>query len=584
MNAECQPQVNASQGTIAGAIIAPTLAPELKIVVASVRSFLGNQSATALIADGKLPPSPRPERGARHVEAADAADQRVRPGGQAPGGDRGRVADLGAEAIDELAEQQAADRVRGLEHRVRAPELLVGPVQLVVEDRLDQRQDLPVDVVDRRREEQQRADHPAVVTDCAFTRFVVHGIASSKRAARRTANVHTIDFVGRAPASAREPMLLLLVICGGMLSVCLGGCQGQHRVPVSTDIHRCGDGWYREDSATRAVEPAAASPVQRTLVGYATLDGGTTGGGDGPMYTADTLAQLRTYAGMTGPADHSHQRNDRSPDSPDAAANRSSSRRTRRSIPVHAGDGLVYGGLRIKEAHNVIVRNLTIAKALESGADAITIQTANNVWVDHCDLSSDLTSPKETYDGLVDIIHGSHERHGLLDPLSRPLRPRRELGRTHRHSNRGRRSEDLALAVTFHHNLYSHVVEGAPRARFGHVHLFNNYYDTVQMPSDPTTATYAIASTDGATLLHREQRLRPGHQSRSSPFSTNASVTDWHDQRRQQCLRSGLQPVGQRHHDARNNWKPPYQYVGSRRSPDDVRAIVGTCAGPGKVP
>jgi hypothetical protein len=35
---------------MAGAMMAPTLAPALKMLVASARSFLGNHSATALMA------------------------------------------------------------------------------------------------------------------------------------------------------------------------------------------------------------------------------------------------------------------------------------------------------------------------------------------------------------------------------------------------------------------------------------------------------------------------------------------------------------------------------------------------------
>ena len=45
---------------MAGATIAPTLVPALKILVASALSFLGNQRATVLIAAGKFPPSPKP--------------------------------------------------------------------------------------------------------------------------------------------------------------------------------------------------------------------------------------------------------------------------------------------------------------------------------------------------------------------------------------------------------------------------------------------------------------------------------------------------------------------------------------------
>ena len=57
---DCHPNERAIHGTMAGAIIAPTFAPELKMPVAKARSFWGNHSATVLIAAGKLPPSPNP--------------------------------------------------------------------------------------------------------------------------------------------------------------------------------------------------------------------------------------------------------------------------------------------------------------------------------------------------------------------------------------------------------------------------------------------------------------------------------------------------------------------------------------------
>ena len=60
--AACQPYRRVTQGTIAGARIAPTLAPELKMPVASERSFCGNHSATVLIAAGKFPDSPSPRK------------------------------------------------------------------------------------------------------------------------------------------------------------------------------------------------------------------------------------------------------------------------------------------------------------------------------------------------------------------------------------------------------------------------------------------------------------------------------------------------------------------------------------------
>ena len=62
MNAHSQPHVTVIQGTTSGVTSAPMFVPELKMPVAKARSFFGNHSAVALIAAGKLPPSPSPSR------------------------------------------------------------------------------------------------------------------------------------------------------------------------------------------------------------------------------------------------------------------------------------------------------------------------------------------------------------------------------------------------------------------------------------------------------------------------------------------------------------------------------------------
>ena len=65
-------------------------------------------------------------------------------------------------------------------------------------------------------------------------------------------------------------------------------------------------------------------------------------------------------------------------------------------------------GLRVYKEDNVILRNLKISKVLAEAGDAIGIQEASNVWVDHVDLSSDRDHDKDYYDGLLDITHGSN--------------------------------------------------------------------------------------------------------------------------------------------------------------------------------
>ncbi len=73
----CQPQVSAIQGIRIGAMMGPKFEPELNRLVAKVRSFFGNQSATVLIDDGKLPASLIPKQRAGDEESAHAGNQRV---------------------------------------------------------------------------------------------------------------------------------------------------------------------------------------------------------------------------------------------------------------------------------------------------------------------------------------------------------------------------------------------------------------------------------------------------------------------------------------------------------------------------
>jgi pectate lyase len=93
-------------------------------------------------------------------------------------------------------------------------------------------------------------------------------------------------------------------------------------------------------------------------------------------------------------------------------------------LGANSGITLSGVGLRIIDVSNVIVRNLKISKVLAGAGDAIGIQAASKVWIDHVDLSSDRDHDKDyvrlnhisskpahsifiKYDGLCDITHGS---------------------------------------------------------------------------------------------------------------------------------------------------------------------------------
>lgn len=64
-------------------------------------------------------------------------------------------------------------------------------------------------------------------------------------------------------------------------------------------------------------------------------------------------------------------------------------------------------GLRIRRASYVVVRHMKFHKAQE-GRDILALDGATHIWVDQCDFSFDgIVGSKDTYDGLLDIAHGS---------------------------------------------------------------------------------------------------------------------------------------------------------------------------------
>jgi pectate lyase len=358
---------------------------------------------------------------------------------------------------------------------------------------------------------------------------------------------------------------------GGIVSIALGGCtDGIVRVFRSAPSGGgAGGSGVALDAATDAGAPDAAVDVApiicpTKLVGYATMDGGTTGGGspDAGMMTATTLDQLRTYANQVGPAVV------RVSGTITIAAGEMpiEVESDKTLLPAKFGDGLLGNGFMIKDKHNVIVRNLKIAKAL-SPWDAITIQASTNVWIDHCDLSSDRDLPKTTYDGLVDVVHGSSNVTLSWNYFHDHYNPSL-VG----HSDTPTTTEDQALAVTFHHNWFRNIQSGAPRARFGHVHLFSNFYDTID--------SYSIASVMGATLLiegnvfDRVATPIVTHLDNAPADGTVADLRNLYDPSDGANLITTTQTT----------WKPPYLYSDSVDSTDSARVVVSTCAGVGKVP
>ncbi|KAJ1562003.1 hypothetical protein HK096_002495 [Nowakowskiella sp. JEL0078] len=123
---------------------------------------------------------------------------------------------------------------------------------------------------------------------------------------------------------------------------------------------------------------------------------------------------------------------------------------------------------------NVIVQNIKMAFCTGGDNDCITIKDPNtqNIWVDHCTFSGDLNANKDKYDGLIDVT-----RTATLITISN-----NHFFNHHKACLFGSgdsQTADVIIKVTVHSNFYENIGSRTPSLRFGHSHIFNNYYDTV---------------------------------------------------------------------------------------------------------
>jgi len=139
------------------------------------------------------------------------------------------------------------------------------------------------------------------------------------------------------------------------------------------------------------------------------------------------------------------------------------------------GAGAVFDqiGIHIRNAHNVIIRNVTIQNVKKSGSptsnggDAIGMETdVSNVWVDHNTLRAD-GGEAEGYDSLVDMKDNTKYVTVSWNQLL--------------NSDRGGLvgsgdSDNQNNFITYHHNLYSNLKSRMPLLRFATAHSFNNYF------------------------------------------------------------------------------------------------------------
>ncbi len=274
----------------------------------------------------------------------------------------------------------------------------------------------------------------------------------------------------------------------------------------------------RPVSVSDSMPDAAATLCTDQMVGFATQPYGstfatTTGGGTmAPMIVsatdADPMNEFKMYADRKSGAAVIQIKGMLS----FAGFGDSQVRVASNTTVIGADDhsGFTGGGLDLNGNSNIIIKNLVIPKA--AGTDAITIQgpDSSNIWVDHCDLSSELHPDGASYDGLVDITHAAD----MITVSWTVFHDHRDTGIIG-HSDTNVSEDTGHLHVTYDHDLFRNVDAG-PRVRFGTVHVFNSFFDQVSL--------YGVAATMSASLLVEKNYFQavtaPGQGADYAPITT----------------------------------------------------------------
>lgn len=232
----------------------------------------------------------------------------------------------------------------------------------------------------------------------------------------------------------------------------------------------------------RIVKRATITDIATT--GYASTNGGTTGGKGGTVTTVSTLAQFTAVANNAKNDDTTARIIVISGTITGDVQVRIGSNKSIIGLP---GAKFVGVGLYIWKQTNVIVRNIISQDVLAANGDGIGIQASTNVWVDHCEFYSDLTHGKDYYDGLVDITHASEwvtiSNTYLHDHWKASL-----IG----HSDNNAAEDTGHLHVTQHNNYWFNIGSRTPSLRFGTGHVYNSYFHSMNT---------GIDSRDGAQIL-----------------------------------------------------------------------------------
>lgn len=227
-----------------------------------------------------------------------------------------------------------------------------------------------------------------------------------------------------------------------------------------------------------ATSSFAVTAPDLPMAGWATQNGGTTGGAGKTVVTVSNVSDLRKYAEAGNYTIYVKPGTYTVPSK--------SAIKVGNNVTIYGYQGAVlaqtYTGTTNEDntimnvaGKNVIIRNLTFkgAGAVDKDAgDCLHVQGGTNVWLDHLDVY-------DGEDGNLDVINGAN-----YVTISWTRFHYTSASKEHQFSNLignsdGKTSDDGKLKTTLHHNWWDDgVKERMPRVRYGQVHVANNLFST----------------------------------------------------------------------------------------------------------
>lgn len=240
--------------------------------------------------------------------------------------------------------------------------------------------------------------------------------------------------------------------------------------------------------AALTLPEASAQPTAAAAgaTGYATQNGGTTGGAGGQTVRATTGTAIHTALcnraaddtpitiEVEGTINHANTTKV-SGDSCNTAAGVIELKQISNVTLIGVGSGAVFDqlGIHIRDSSNIVIRNVTVKNVKKSGSptsnggDAIGMESdVRNVWVDHTTLEAS-GGESEGYDGLFDMKNNTQ-----YVTLSYSI-----LRNSGRGGLVGSSESDVSNSyITYDHNKYENIDSRTPLLRGGTAHIYNNYY------------------------------------------------------------------------------------------------------------